>query len=315
LKKLEILDNITFFIPAYNCSKTIAESVDSIVETNFGNGDELIIVNDFSSDDTCEVLKTLRKKYPVITVIDHKRNKGGAAARNTAVENAKHELLFCLDADNVLEKNSIRPLMAFLLTGGADIACFNELRYFSDSISTIDETWFFEPGEFTIEHLLSGKLSPGASGNYLFTKISWSKAGGYAEDMGALDTWSFGFKQLMEQCKMAVMPGSYYFHRRGHESYYIRDAWKKRRSVSLRLIKLIINYIDRINPQDVDYIFSKKGRFSWFDDLSKRPIRLIEGAARNAVWEDHGIEEGIVSKIKHKAGHYKTRLSQVMRKK
>jgi glycosyltransferase involved in cell wall biosynthesis len=305
--------HISFFIPAYNCAKTIAESVDSIMETNFAPGDELVIVNDFSNDNTSGVLKTLKEKYPVIIIIDHKRNKGGAAARNTAVENSKHGLLFCLDADNVLEKNSILPLTNFMLAEGASIACFNELRYFSDSISAIEESWFFEPGVVTIENVLSGKLSPGASGNYLFTKNSWLKVNGYTEDMGALDTWSFGFKQLMEKCKMVVMPGSYYFHRRGHDSYYMRDAWKKRKSVSLRLIKLIINYIDRINPEDVDYIFSKKGRYSWFDDLSKRPIRLIDGVVSDAVWEEHELKKGLIGSAVQKAEYYKTRLAQKLR--
>src|ERR1700731_2316616 len=113
--------NISFFIPAYNCSKTIAESVDSIMETNFTDGDELIIVNDCSNDNTLEVLRELKEKYPAIVIIEHSRNKGGAAARNTAVENAKHELLFCLDADNVLVPLSIAPLKKYLIDNKADV--------------------------------------------------------------------------------------------------------------------------------------------------------------------------------------------------
>jgi len=314
-KVVKKMPNISFFIPAYNCSETITESVDSIMETNFSKGDELIIVNDFSTDSTHSVLEDLKKKYPAITIIHHKRNKGGAAARNTAVEHANNPLLFCLDSDNVLEKDSIAPLKEFLIKQDAEIAAFHEIRYFSKSITAVDEIWDHPTGIFTIEDLLCGKLNPGGSGNYLFTKESWVKANGYTEDLGALDTWSFGFKQLMENCKMVVMPGSYYFHRRGHESYYMRDAWSKRRSVSLRLIKLIINYIDRIEPADVDYIFSKKGRFTWFDNLSKRPIRLIDGSPRDVVWEDHELKKGVVGIVKHKAGYYKTRLSQILGKK
>ncbi len=306
------MNNITFFIPAYNCSATITEAVDSIMQSNFTAGDELIIVNDFSTDDTVKVLKHLEEKYPVITIISHKLNKGGAAARNTAVENAQHEHLFCLDADNVLEKNSIQPMLGFLLAQNAEIVCFNELKYFSNTIATIDEVWTYKPGIFTIEDLLSGKLAPGGSGNYLFTKSSWLKAKGYTEDLGALDTWAFGFKQLIENCKMVVMPDSYYFHRRGHESYYLRDAWNKRRSVSLRLIKLIINYIDLIDPDDVDYIFSKKGRYTWFDDLQKRPIRLSKNIT-HAVWAEHELKKDFWGQVKSKANHYKFRLSQILK--
>jgi len=304
--------NISFFIPAYNCSATIAESVESIMKTNFKIGDELIIVDDCSTDDTAIKLSALRDKYPDIQIITHKRNKGGAAARNTAVENASNHLLFCLDSDNVLEKESITPLQNFLVEHDADVACFQEFKYFSATTATIDESWLLKPGIFSITDLLSGSLSPGASGNYLFTKKSWLKVNGYTEDLGSLDTWSFGFKQLIENCKTVVMPGGYYFHRRGHASYYLTDAWSKRKSVSLRLIKLIINYIDRIHPADVDYIFSKKGRYTWFDNLQKRPIRLVEGSKAEKIWEDHSFDEGTAKKIRQKIAYYKARLARLL---
>ena len=307
------MKNISFFIPAYNCADTVAEAVDSIMETNFAAGDELVIVNDCSTDDTAKTLKKIQGKYPAILIIDHKRNKGGAAARNTAIENAKHDLLFCLDADNVLEKNSIKPLAGYLFAEKADVACFHELRYFAETTTAVDEVWAFKPYVFSKEDLLKGELSPAASGNYLFTKASWLTAGGYTEDLGALDTWAFGFKQLVENCKMVVMPDSYYFHRRGHESYYLRDAWNKRKSVSLRLIKLIINYIDIIHPDDVDYIFSKKGRYTWYDDLQKRPIRLVDKDDKEGIWKAHELETDFFESLANKAKHYKTRLSQIIK--
>ena len=300
-------------MPAYNCAGTITEAVDSIMATNFNTGDDLIITNDCSTDDTAIVLTLLQNKYPAIRVITHKRNKGGAAARNTCIENASHELLFCLDADNVLEKNSIKPLADFLKDQKADVASFQDIRYFAKTTDTVDEVWSFNNGVFTITDLLKGDLAPGASGNYLFTKASWLKANGYSEDLGALDTWSFGFKQLMAGCKMVVMPDSYYFHRRGHDSYYITDAWSRRKSVSLRLIKLLINYIDRIHPDDVDYIFSKKGRYTWFENLHKRPIRLIEPTDTAGIWDEHKIIDGPVKKLTKKGKHYKNRLLQLIK--
>lgn len=42
---------ISFFIPAYNCEKTLEESVQSIIEGNFSEGDELVLVNDGSTEE------------------------------------------------------------------------------------------------------------------------------------------------------------------------------------------------------------------------------------------------------------------------
>src|ERR1700753_4278088 len=142
------MPKISFFIPAYNCSKTIAEAVGSILETNFTDGDELIIVNDCSTDDTYETLSHLKTKYPVINVITHHRNKGGAAARNTAVENAGHELLFCLDADNVLTPSSIAPLKKYLTDNNADVASFQYQHFFNADKSSPVYIWELPEGEF-----------------------------------------------------------------------------------------------------------------------------------------------------------------------
>jgi glycosyltransferase involved in cell wall biosynthesis len=284
------MQNISFFIPAYNCASTVEEAVDSIMTSNFEPGDELIITNDCSTDNTADVLAGIQKKYPDTRVISHGRNKGGGAARNTCIENSRNELLFCLDSDNVFEKNSIARLKQYLLDTQADVAVFQHLHYFSSGTDTIDNIWTLQPGVFTAGDCLSKSFSPGASGNYLFTKKSWLAAGGYPEYAGALDTWGFGFRQLMTGSKMMVLADSYYYHRLLKDSYYLRDAWARRKSVSLRALQLIIPFFDEIDDRSIDYILSKKGRYSWFENFEKHPIRLSDGPKKSAVWKEHAIE-------------------------
>ena len=52
--------NISFFMPAYNSEKYIEEAVRSIMDTNFLDGDELVICDDCSNDITREILYTLK---------------------------------------------------------------------------------------------------------------------------------------------------------------------------------------------------------------------------------------------------------------
>ena len=66
---------------------------------NLSHGDEVIIVDDGSTDKTPEVLADIGRDYPAVKVLKHAANKGGAVARNTAVENAAHSILFCLDSE------------------------------------------------------------------------------------------------------------------------------------------------------------------------------------------------------------------------
>jgi glycosyltransferase involved in cell wall biosynthesis len=269
------MSNISFFIPAYNCSKTIEESVDSIMETNFGNGDELIIVNDASTDHTSTILNELKEKYPEIIIIDHARNKGGAAARNTAAENAKNELLFCLDSDNVLAPSSITPLKIFLTENRADVASFQYQHFFLNDKYKPEYIWSLPEGEISLQSYLKRENTPGQHGNYLFTKKSWQNAKGYAEGTGALDTWTFGLRQAITGAKMLVLKDTHYYHRLDYaNSYWMRDAEANLWSVSVKVTYALFPFFDIIDEKFLRYMLGS-GRYYWFYNLKKKPLKLV----------------------------------------
>ncbi len=122
-------------------------------------------------------------------------------------------------------------------------------------------------------YCLKNSKFPGASGNYLFTKESWVRAGRYNESVGgACDSWAFGFCQLATGSKMISMPNSFYYHRYGYQSAYVRDS--KAKNISLTMLQITLPYIHLFEEKDVNYMLSEKGRYSWFDNLEKRPIRI-----------------------------------------
>jgi glycosyltransferase involved in cell wall biosynthesis len=272
---------ISFFIPAYNCAKTITESVDSIMETNFTDGDELIITNDCSTDNTLQILKELKIKYPAIILLAHIRNKGGAAARNTAVEYARHNLLFCLDADNVLAPLSIVPLKEYLAANNADVASFQHQHYFLTDKFKAEYTWSLPEGEVSLQRYLHGENTPGQHGNYLFTKQSWINAKGYAEGSGALDTWTFGLRQIITGAKMVVLKDSLYYHRLDYKnSYWMKDAESHLWSVSIKATYALFPFFDIIDEDFVNYILGN-GKYDWFYRLKQNPIKLTDRNVKN----------------------------------
>lgn len=265
-------DAVSFIIPAYNCASTIGDSIESIMNGNIESGDEIIITNDASTDDTLDLLNSLKRMYPVITVLNHCLNKGGGAARNTAAEHANNQILFCLDSDNLLEKGSVQKLKDFMLDTAADIAVFQELHYFSGGKDKVTHKWIFKEGQTTFADYLSGSVVPGASGNYMFTKKSWQTVKGYPEFAGALDAWGFGLRQVAYGQKMLAMPRSYYYHRYGHESYWVRES--KKGMTSLTALQILIPFLDQVNESDINYIMSRRGRYTWFENIDRRPIRV-----------------------------------------
>lgn len=279
--------------------------MESIYDGNFTEGDELVIVNDGSTDGTSEVLLQLERKWKGIRVIDHPRNKGGAAARNTAVEAARHSILFCLDSDNLLVPGSIPRLKEFLIGSGADVAAFGEICFFKSDTNECDKQWVFKAAPVTFADYLSGPVVPGASGNYMFTKDSWVRAKGYPEFAGALDAWGFGLRQAAMGYMTYVMQESFYFHRHGHESYWTRDF--RGGGPSLVALQILMPYLDQIVDEDVDYIMSREGRYNWFENLDRRPLRLKAGGRGETGHIDH-------KTLGSRLGHAKFLLARTVRK-
>ena len=267
---------ITYFIPAYNSGRWIAEVTDSVLKGNmvFEEGDELVIVDDGSTDDTFNLIQEIADKHAGVRVIAHEKNKGGGAARNTAVSAAHTPLCFCLDSDNVLVANSVNRLRDHLIRNDVDSVAFQEIRYFSDDqgIGRPTHSWVFNQSVTDLRAFLRTNMSPGSSGNYLFTKESWGRAGGYPETVGALDAWGFALRTLATGSKITVLPNSFYFHRYGHDSYWVRHNTNG--TIDQAATNLIEPYLDMLAPADARYVLSAKGRKSWFSRLRSRPLRL-----------------------------------------
>jgi glycosyltransferase involved in cell wall biosynthesis len=279
------MPNISFFIPAYNCAHTIAESVESIMAGNFIDGDELLIVNDYATDNTVDVLSDLKIKYPIITILTHKRNKGGAAARNTAVENANNNLLFCLDSDNVLVPQSIAPLKEYLLKMNADVASFQYQHFFSDDKQKPISIWSLPEGLFDVSLYYTGKNTPGQHGNYLFTKQSWIHAQGYAEGTGALDTWTFGLRQAITGAVAVVLKDTFYYHRLDHStSYWMRDAEANLKSVSEKAAHALYPFFNRIDENYLNYMLGN-GRYWWFYNLKNRSLKIVDEHSKDTIYQ------------------------------
>jgi len=84
---------LTVYIPCCNAGRFIEGSIRALLDQTHPP-DELLVIDDGSSDNSAE----LASPWPV-RVIRHEKNKGLAAARNTAFANATHPFVGAIDAD------------------------------------------------------------------------------------------------------------------------------------------------------------------------------------------------------------------------
>ncbi len=89
---------VTVFMAAYNAGPYISQSIQSILNQSFRDF-ELLIVNDGSTDNTVEIIKSFSD--PRIRLIENESNKGLGFTRNVALKEAKGEFLAILDSDDI----------------------------------------------------------------------------------------------------------------------------------------------------------------------------------------------------------------------
>ena len=86
---------ISVVIPAYNAGAHISCAIDSVLAQTYP-ADEIIVVDDGSTDDSAEQIKKYGEKIKYI----HQANAGVSAARNSGIKTAANEWIAFLDSDD-----------------------------------------------------------------------------------------------------------------------------------------------------------------------------------------------------------------------
>lgn len=103
---------------AYNASKTIKYSIESVIKQSYENW-ELVIIDDKSIDDTISIIKSFQDSR--IKLITHDENLGAGLARRTGVKSASGDYIFFLDSDDYIAEDCLETLNFATKVVDADI--------------------------------------------------------------------------------------------------------------------------------------------------------------------------------------------------
>ncbi|MGB3533139.1 MAG: glycosyltransferase family 2 protein [Microcoleaceae cyanobacterium] len=102
---------VSVIIPTYNRIAMLQEATESVLAQDFKGKIEIIVIDDNSSDETCEVVS---QKYPEVKLICLNQNQGAGAARNQGLQMAQGQYLAFLDSDDLWEKSYLREQISAL---------------------------------------------------------------------------------------------------------------------------------------------------------------------------------------------------------
>lgn len=104
----------TFFsiiIPLYNKENFIVKTVNSVLNQTFQDF-EIIIVEDCSTDTSKSIAYSIVSDK--IKLIEHEKNKGLSASRNTGIKNASSDFIVFLDADDIFKVNCLEKIYSLI---------------------------------------------------------------------------------------------------------------------------------------------------------------------------------------------------------
>lgn len=110
--KLKRYPSVTVIVPCFNEEKTISRTVKSLLNLNYPMDKlEIILVDDGSTDNTYNVLKTFENTKNV--KVFHKENGGKHTAINLGLAMATSELVGGLDSDSFVHHESLKRIVSF----------------------------------------------------------------------------------------------------------------------------------------------------------------------------------------------------------
>lgn len=112
---------ISVIIPVFNSQNYISRCIESILNQKI-RMIELILVDDGSTDRSVNIIRKYAKQDTRVRLIQQ-THSGVSIARNKGLSSAKGDLIFFLDSDDYIEKNSLSELLKLQEESDADIIC------------------------------------------------------------------------------------------------------------------------------------------------------------------------------------------------
>lgn len=109
---------VSIIVPVYNAAELIGETIACVRAQSYKDW-ELLLIDDCSSDNSCDVIEGCMKKTADdrIRFIRQESNSGAAKCRNKGVSCARGRYICFLDADDIWESDKLARELAFISDG------------------------------------------------------------------------------------------------------------------------------------------------------------------------------------------------------
>ncbi len=115
------MTKVSVVMPVFNSALFLKDAINSVIGQTFENW-ELIIVDDFSTDNSVSIVQDLSKNNSRIKIIQLSKNVGAALARNIGIDVASGDFIAFLDSDDIWLPEKLEVQLKQLKNSGSGIS-------------------------------------------------------------------------------------------------------------------------------------------------------------------------------------------------
>lgn len=226
------MPKVSIIIPCYNQGKYVAEAINSALRQTFKDI-EIVCVNDGSTDNSVEIIKSFENKYKNFIFLNNEENRGVIYSRNFAIKNCNGTYILPLDADDIIEPTYVEKAVKILDNNPNIGIVYCKAKIFGN----YDKYWNLKP--FNKSDILYENCIFCSA---LFRKSDFIKIGGYNNNMKYgcedYDLWLSFIEQGLEVFQINEILFSY---RQYDETSRTTISLKNKKEIWNNLIKNHIN--------------------------------------------------------------------------
>lgn len=188
---------LAVIIPNYNKSKYLSACIESVMQQT-RIPDEIVIVDDKSTDNSRQIIQKLCEKYYLIKPIFLKENHGVSYARNTGVRYAETDMVTFLDSDDYYYNNEKLEKEAAIVEHYKDSVVAYSATVKANEAGCVIRgpfaEWRYMSGNVQKEMIANYKAFGVIPRDYMLRKSDFLKSGGYTEGYNLYEDYELSLK-------------------------------------------------------------------------------------------------------------------------
>lgn len=131
---------ISVYITSYNQKRYLEDAINSVLTQEL-QPFEIIIVDDFSTDGSRDLIISYARKYKLIKYYFHDRNMGVSHTRVTALNHVQGDYVTYVDGDDILLPHKLKTEAELLIKTNSDLVFSNNEYVTEENIDEVKWVW------------------------------------------------------------------------------------------------------------------------------------------------------------------------------